>query len=60
MPEQVWPHALHVVDVLVAVDVPHASVFRPREEKRDGLFAAANLARDAARDQVLGAGEQFA
>ena len=60
MPKQVWPHALHVVDVLVAVHVPHFSVPRPREEQRDRLLAAANLARYAACYQVLGAIEQGA
>ena len=50
--EQVGPHALDVVDVLVAVDVPHACAPGVGEEQRHvGGFIDPDLARNTARDK---------
>ncbi len=52
--EYVWTHAHYVIDVFVAIHVPHQAVLGALEPERNGQFGAPNLTANAAGDHLLG------
>jgi hypothetical protein len=53
MPKYVGSHALNVIDVFIAVDIPHSGTFPTLEEQGNGAFGPPNLAANAARDDGI-------